>query len=47
METTKKEMLNTKDEDTLVKNYENKKVPALVSSLHFLRRTEAFKLLNF
>ena len=47
METTKKEMLNTKDEDTLVKSYENKKVPALVSSLHFLRRTEAFKLLNF
>lgn len=46
METTKKEMLNTKDEDTLFSNYENKKIPALISSLHYLRRKSAFALLN-
>lgn len=46
MKTTKKEMLQTKDVDTLVSNYEKRKIPALIDSLHFKRRTEAFKLLN-
>lgn len=46
METTTKELLNTKDEDTLFSEYENKKIPALVWSLHYLRRKTAFALLN-
>lgn len=46
METTTKEMLNIKDEDTLFSDYENKKIPALVWSLNFLRRKTAFELLN-
>ncbi len=46
METTKKEMLQTKDVDTLVSRYESKKIPALISSLHYRRRSDAFKLLN-
>lgn len=46
MRTTKKEMLNTKDVDTLISEYEKRKIPALIDSLHFKRRTEAFKLLN-
>lgn len=47
METTKKEMLNTKDADTLFGEYEKKKVPWLIGSLHNLRRVSAFELLNW
>lgn len=46
METTKKEMLNTKDEGTLFDSYESKKIPALIASLNYLRRKTAFELLN-
>lgn len=46
METTTKEMLNIKDQDTLFSSYENKKIPALIGSLNYLRRKTAFDLLN-